>query len=180
MLEIDLKEINKYILSLNNLIKECEEVELNIFKELDNSTTNWQDNKSLLLADNIISDKEETFFFIEKIKERQDILEYIYNSYLKIGNKIKCDINRKTKIINILNNILNEVDVSLKELGRLNYQIYVEKVQRELINIQEELITIKTKITNLFNRLNNFETSINAKINKLDNIKINNIGDYNE
>ena len=67
MLEIDLKEINKYILSLNNLIKECEEVELNIFKELDNSTTNWQDNKSLLLADNIISDKEETFFFIEKI-----------------------------------------------------------------------------------------------------------------
>ena len=64
MLEIDLKEINKYILSLNNLIKECEEVELNIFKELDNSTTNWQDNKSLLLADNIISDKEETFFFI--------------------------------------------------------------------------------------------------------------------
>ncbi len=180
MLEIDLKEINKYILSLNNLIKECEEVELNIFKELDNSTTNWQDNKSLLLADNIISDKEETFFFIEKIKERQDILEYIYNSYLKIGNKIKCDINRKTKIINILNNILNEVDVSLKELGRLNYQIYVEKVQRELIDIQEELITIKTKITNLFNRLNNFETSINAKINKLDNIKINNIGDYNE
>ena len=180
MLEIDLKEINKYILSLNNLIKECEEAELNIFKELDNSTTNWQDNKSLLLADNIISDKEETFFFIEKIKERQDILEYIYNSYLKIGNKIKCDINRKTKIINILNNILNEVDVSLKELGRLNYQIYVEKVQRELINIQEELITIKTKITNLFNRLNNFETSINAKINKLDNIKINNIGDYNE
>ena len=128
MLEIDLKEINKYILSLNNLIKECEEVELNIFKELDNSTTNWQDNKSLLLADNIISDKEETFFFIEKIKERQDILEYIYNSYLKIGNKIKCDINRKTKIINILNNILNEVDVSLKELGRINYQIYVEKV----------------------------------------------------
>ena len=64
MLEIDLKEINKYILSLNNLIKECEEVELNIFKELDNSTTNWQDNKSFLLADNIISDKEETFFFI--------------------------------------------------------------------------------------------------------------------
>ena len=180
MLEIDLKEINKYILSLNNLIKECEEVELNLFKELDNSTTNWQDNKSLLLADNIISDKEETFFFIEKIKERHDILEYIYDSYIKIGNKIKCDINRKTKIINILNNILNEINVSLKELSRLNYQIYIEKIQKELIVIEEELISIKAKIANLFNRINNFETSINAKINKLDNIKINNIGDYNE
>ena len=32
MLEIDLKEINKYILSLNNLIKECEEIEINLFK----------------------------------------------------------------------------------------------------------------------------------------------------
>jgi len=184
VIEINLYDLQNDIISLQSLISEYESIILNLFNMLKDSCINWQDGNSLNFEDNIYLDKNEIGLYLDSIKDKKELLSYIYEKYITIGSKVKCNLDKKSLILNKINTCYNIANSIVNEFNKIDKGFYyqeqrnIENQKNKIIKVRNKLNDLKTSVTNLYKKLEGIEESVENKIKSLEEIKINDFG-YN-
>lgn len=179
MVDVNIKELSENINNLNLLIDEYDEIQLNLFNELDNSCISWQDGNSLLFNDYIYLDKQETVLFVEHLRQKKEVFDYICERYNDIGKKISCNLNSRTTVENMINNCYNQVNSILREFNKIDNNIdykemlLINQQKNKLISIRNQLYQVKKDTINMYDKIEKIEEDIKNKIVSLEEIQIN-------
>ena len=170
MISIDVKNIGYNISKLNKTIEEYESTYLNLFNTTNSIQTLWTGVVAENYFEEINHDKLETQKLIEKIKNRQELYKYIYDSYKELGNKINCNLNAKDEIITKINNCIN----TSKEILKIYESIDITKNYKEKEKIQKHqettkkilkrYKTIKENVQMIYSNIEEIEKKINKEL----------------
>ena len=177
MLKVNLYNI-KMILSgkngINTILDNYETDVLEIFNTLEDIYTNyWQDGIALRFKDEMVIEKSNSLKFLACLQERKKLINYIYNSYLKIGMTIYYEKNNKMAYLNNLKNIISGLKVTENNLSNIyaSNNVYannnLKETLRKLKNVRYKLNNYYIKVTNLIKQIEEIESSIKAKVNSL-------------
>ena len=177
MLKVNLYNI-KMILSgkngINTILDNYETDVLEIFNTLEDIYTNyWQDGIALRFKDEMVIEKSNSLKFLACLQERKTLINYIYNSYLKIGMIIYYEKNNKMSYLNNLKNIISSLRVTENNLGNIyvSNNVYannnLKETLRKLKNIRYKLNNYYMQVSNLVKQIEEIESGIKAKINSL-------------
>lgn len=177
MLKVNLYNI-KMILSgkngINTILDNYETDVLEIFNTLEDIYTNyWQDGIALRFKDEMVIEKSNSLKFLACLQERKTLINYIYNSYLKIGMIIYYEKNNKMSYLNNLKNIISSLKVTENNLGNIyvSNNVYannnLKETLRKLKNIRYKLNNYYMQVSNLVKQIEEIESGIKAKINSL-------------
>ena len=177
MLKVNLYNI-KMILSgkngINTILDNYETDVLEIFNTLEDIYTNyWQDGIALRFKDEMVIEKSNSLKFLTCLQERKTLINYIYNSYLKIGMIIYYEKNNKMSYLNNLKNIISSLKVTENNLGNIyvSNNVYannnLKETLRKLKNVRYKLNNYFMQVSNLVKQIEEIESGIKAKINSL-------------
>ena len=177
MLKVNLYNI-KMILSgkngINTILDNYETDVLEIFNTLEDIYTNyWQDGIALRFKDEMVIEKSNSLKFLACLQERKTLINYIYNSYLKIGMIIYYEKNNKMSYLNNLKNIISSLKVTENNLGNIyvSNNVYannnLKETLRKLKNVRYKLNNYFMQVSNLVKQIEEIESGIKAKINSL-------------
>lgn len=177
MLKVNLYNI-KMILSgkngINTILDNYETDVLEIFNTLEDIYTNyWQDGIALRFKDEMVIEKSNSLKFLACLQERKTLINYIYNSYLKIGMIIYYEKNNKMSYLNNLKNIISSLKVTENNLGNIyvSNNVYannnLKETLRKLKNVRYKLNNYYMQVSNLIKQIEEIESGIKAKINSL-------------
>lgn len=177
MLKVNLYNI-KMILSgkngINTILDNYETDVLEIFNTLEDIYTNyWQDGIALRFKDEMVIEKSNSLKFLACLQERKTLINYIYNSYLKIGMTIYYEKNNKMSYLNNLKNIISSLKVTENNLGNIyvSNNVYannnLKETLRKLKNVRYKLNNYYMQVSNLVKQIEEIENGIKAKINSL-------------
>lgn len=186
MIKVDVIELQKYVIELQNLIEELELIQLNLFNQVKEGTMNWQDGHSIRFNDGIYNEKKEANMFLSSLKNKVDIYNYICDKYSEIGKKIFCSLNNKDQLLNVIDSCYNETIKILNEYEEIDISFFYNEKKliflqkNKLLQVKNDLTDIKTHIINIFKQIENIEKEIKIKIELLDKIKLNSFEYYEE
>lgn len=177
MLKVNLYNI-KMILSgkngIDTILDNYETDVLEIFNTLEDIYTNyWQDGIALRFKDEMVIEKSNSLKFLACLQERKTLINYIYNSYLKIGMIIYYEKNNKMSYLNNLKNIISSLKVTENNLGNIyvSNNVYannnLKETLRKLKNVRYKLNNYYMQVSNLVKQIEEIESGIKAKINSL-------------
>ena len=177
MLKVNLYNI-KMILSgkngIDTILDNYETDVLEIFNTLEDIYTNyWQDGIALRFKDEMVIEKSNSLKFLACLQERKTLINYIYNSYLKIGMIIYYEKNNKMSYLNNLKNIISCLKVTENNLGNIyvSNNVYannnLKETLRKLKNVRYKLNNYFMQVSNLVKQIEEIESGIKAKINSL-------------
>lgn len=184
MLEVNNINLRKEIEQLSTLINEYEEIQLNMFNQLKDSSINWQDGNSIEFENKIYLEKQESNSLLQCLKDKKEILEFIFDKYSEMGKKIKCNLNNKSTVINSILNCQSQINNILNDFNKIDTSFYyseknlILKQKQNLLNVKKELLAVKKSIEKNYQKIEEIEKEIKSKINTLVDIKINDF-DYN-
>lgn len=178
MIEINIMDLKKEIDEVNKYISEYEEVQLNLFNQLKESTINWQDEFSRQFESKIYLDKKETYILLCQLKDKNEVYNYAYNQYKEIGKKISCNLNNKNTIITTIDNCILQANSIINQFNAIDNSFYyweyqtIEDCKNKVINVKNKLRNVLSNIRNIYQKIENIEIEVNAKIKELEEIKI--------
>ena len=170
---IDVNNIKDEIVKLNDLLDKYEDNYLNLYNEINNASSYWNDLISVKFFDSCKIEKIETKTTLEEIKSIIDIYNYILEKYQEIGKKIKFEIKNRDIVINGFNNYIIKVDDLIREYNSINFncnikisnmlndQLYKLKNNRKILN------NIKDKVKDIFDNIEEIEKEINLRLSKI-------------
>ena len=170
---IDVNNIKDEIVKLNDLLDKYKDNYLNLYNEINNASSYWNDLISVKFFDSCKIEKIETKTTLEEIKSIIDIYNYILEKYQEIGKKIKFEIKNRDIVINGFNNYIIKVDDLIREYNSINFncnikisnmlndQLYKLKNNRKILN------NIKDKVKDIFDNIEEIEKEINLRLSKI-------------
>lgn len=178
MIELDIKEIKKEVIILDDLLKKYEEINLNLFNELKDVCINWQDGDSKIFETKIYDEKIETSTLINTLKDTINIFRNIVSSYQEIGQTIKCNLNQKNNIINTINTCLNQANDIIRQYNYINAsfdsteQIRLNNQKNKMYLLRDKLLTIKEDLIRTCKKIETIETNIQKSFQNLEPLTI--------
>lgn len=181
-LEIDIGELSECMRSISALITEYEEIKMNLFKELRDSTTiNWRDGNSVSFEQALHSESQETDLFLESLKIRKDLLNYIYTKYSVIGKKIKCDMGAKKGVLAQIDECHGRAVKIIEDFDDIDFSFTYHRIddilnqKNKIISVRDELAEMKRRVSKMFEKIEKIENQIALRMKKLEEIKINDL-----
>ena len=178
IVDVNVPNLANAINSLKSIISEYEEIELNLFNQLNDScVNNWQDKYSKEFEGKMQLDKQEAQLILESLNEKKEVYNFIHDRYGEIARKIKVNLSGRSRVISSLErcynnartaiNLFNSVDTGYRFGG----EILAQKAKIE--KVKNEISDLKIEVNNLYNKIEEIEQQIKAKINALEVVNIN-------
>ena len=184
MLDINVNEIKAIVDNLKGIIDEYEEIQLNLFSQLRDSCINWHDINSMEFDNKLYLEKQEADLFLQTLRSKREIFNFIYDKYSEIGKKITCNLNNKTSLINSINDCYNQAVSIVNEFNYVDFGFWYNErdtilAQRaKAIAVRDKIDSIRRSVAAIFSKIENIEALVCEKIKMLDEIKISDL-DYN-
>ena len=184
MLEVNVSDLKNDLETLNLLIEQYDDIRLNLFNQLKESCINWQDANSIEFDNKIYLEKQESDLFLQSLKDKKEVFDYICDKYSEIGKSIKFNLESKDTIIHTIDNCYNKVVDLLSEFDKIDRsfsypeQYSIQRQRKRILEIKAKLSDIKNEIFKNYKKIADIENKVSVKISKLETIKINSF-DYN-
>ena len=177
-MEVNTKELQKELRHLDLLMKDWEEIQFNLYHQLEKATDHWQDERSRVFYEKIHTEKNNTDKVLNQLKDIQEIYQYLYESYHQFGTVIYCEVTERKKVfqkmeiyVENLKKIyveLNQVDTSFAYPESNSILEIRGKIALQLKNLND----LKNKIQSFLTRVEEIEKEVSLKTSKLQNILI--------
>ena len=172
MININTKNINSEIIGLNQLIEDYTTNYLNLFNTINQLQSSWVGPTAETYFEQIDQDKAKTTKMLNKIKDQNSIYKYIYDSYRKIGNSIKCNLNSKEELIKKVKSCIDKTTEILKIYQTIGVEKSYEeresiiKKKEKTKQILSKYKEIKENINNTYSKIEEIEQEVNIMINR--------------
>ena len=185
-MEVNVEKIKVELEKYNRLIDDYEDLYLQLYFELNYSSSYWNDGNSFNFYEKIKKDKNKITLAITELKEIKKVYEYIIDSYERFGNKISFNLRRKYNVLEKIDNYLIELDKIIKLYEELDYENLVEEKiildnQKDtLLKLKNRMTEMRENVKDLFDKLEEIEKNIHYRISKIsiEKLKIQDINDF--
>ncbi len=183
---VNISSLKQEIGKLKNIIDKYEETNLNIYNAFSYASSFWSDINSKKFFSDIESEHQQVNKIIEEFNEFQDIYQYIIDSYEKIGNYCKYDLNYKEKVISAIESYIEKLKIVIKYYNQLDLSFCAD-IASQILGEKAKLMTNLEKInSSLYNikkfyeEIEEIDQQVNSKLAKLniDIIQENIIDEY--
>lgn len=170
-------------INVTNLESECNKLNseleifynnyLNIYNELNNANSYWQDYHSRLFFSNANSEKNKVNNTYNEINELKNIYKYLIDEYKSIGRKIKVNLDGKDEIISKFNNFHDKINELISIYNSLDLAFcpsIANKLNNQkdrIVKIKEEMLSSKNKIKKILEKIESIEDEINVRVSKM-------------
>lgn len=174
-MKIDIVGLNPEIVKFSNLLKQYNELYLNIYNKIKEIEKYWNGPYSVSFMDNIEKEKQKISLIIEDLSTVNSLYKYIYDSYKGLGKNIYFDENNSDTLIKKFDSYLQILNIIITKYNSINTNYYNEvretiNVHKSKINaIKDQTMALKSKNNEMILKLNKIEENIKTK---LDNIEI--------
>ncbi len=183
MVEVDISRLGNIVQELKSLIDDYDVIQLNIFNQLKDSFTNWQDGNSITFENKIKDEKVSSDVFLVALESNREVFQYVYDEYKKIGNKLHINLDKKNSIMSTIDECLTCLDDILSDLNGVTRSFYYRELN--LINNQRDIFTacksniqkLKNKIKELYKKVEMIEEKVSSQVARIEMINVNNF-DY--
>lgn len=171
---INISSIKKEVMQLNNLIEDYELNFLNLYNEVSKTSNNWKDAHATSFYKDLELKKIKVASTIDELKNVKDIYKYIQEKYELLGKKIEFNLNYKSKVLNNLNNYIEQTKEIIYNYESLDLSFcpyeakYIRNEVYKLKQNKNKLIEYKNNITKKFDYIDEIEKSIKQKISKIE------------
>ncbi len=182
MIEVDTANLKTALTTLETLINEYEEIELNLFNQLNQVGIDWQDGNATIFADKIYLDKKESDLYVQSLKAKKDVTAYVYERYSSLGKKIRCNLNSRTTVLRALEECQNRAISLARSFENIDINVLmtekdiVESQRKKINKVAATLTEIKKDTSKMYDQIETIEKNVEAKIRDLEKIKINDFG----
>lgn len=168
-MEINTSELKKHVTDLESLLKDYDEIKLNLFNQLKNSVMNWQDGNSLLFDNAMYIEKQEAENFYESLNQKKELFQTIYEKYCDIGKKIECKLGNKNALIRTVDYCISYANNAISELGSVDSSVVsVSGFKSSIEGVKRDLEDVKQKLVSMFDRIEQAEVEIKSKVRELE------------
>lgn len=170
---INISNVQKEVIQLNNLIEDYELTFLNLYNEVNKISNYWKDEHAKAFYKDLDHRKIKVANTIDELKKIKNIYKYIQEKYELLGKKIEFNLNYKNKILNKLINYIDKVKdiINNYESLDLSFCPYESKyIRNELSRLRQhknELIKYKSNVEKKFNYIEETEKNIKIQISKI-------------
>lgn len=179
MIEVNIPTLKESILEYKEILKKIEENNADIIYNFEQLSKYWQDERINKLKTNFNIEKQKIINLESNIKTQLSIYNELETNYIKLGNKIKCNLNSKSTVLLKVDNIIsiiNKIITQYNNLGDISfyprsYIIYNQK--KDIYNILQDYKTIRKNITDTYNTIEEIEKNVSEKLNAITIEKIN-------
>ncbi len=177
-MEIKVIKLKEELNDLNSLIKQYEEINLNLYHEIEESTNYWTDNHAMKFFEAISNEKKEVTLTIEELKKTRDIYDYLVKKYKKIGDQINCNINNRKKALSSINLYVEKINEIITNYNNLDLSFcpevrnYLQIEKNKFINIKDQLEKVSKEMEDTFAYIENMEEEIKLRLSKINIRKI--------
>ncbi len=178
MLEVNVTNLKNELVKMETIIHEYEEIELNLFHQLNDSCVNWQDGNSQIFSDKIDIEQRETNELLDLLKNEQETYQFIVDKYQTIGKKIECQLAHKQSILSAVeecksgaNSVISSFDGVDSGISGSIYSAIMDQ-KRKVQSVLEQLSSFASAVTNMYAKIEQIEREIGAKMRMLKEINI--------
>ena len=179
-MELDLNTLLKQYHTLRAQYSSLEESELNLFNHLSNIVNmDWNDGNSQLFAKVVDAERNETDIFRICIWNHISVFEYIYNRYSVLGKKIRCDLEKKDKVLSAVDQCISSVSSLNGTFSSMNLsfgysEFHTLRSKKQMFNkMQNDLTNVRNHLAALYKKIEGIESDIGSKTRELDIFKPN-------
>ena len=136
-------------------------------------TFDWIDGNSIDFAKAIEPEKIEIDVYDAYVLDIVNLYKFIYNKYIVLGRRIKCNLDKREAILNSIDACINSVQNIINEFN--NTDLYLPfslfgrlRSAKELCEkIKRQLTQIRGYFVDLYKKINEIESEIATKIREL-------------
>ncbi len=179
MIEIDTTKLKNELVRMETLLDEYEDIELNLFNQLNTALIDWQDGNSRTFERQVDLDRKETDLYMRSMRSKKEIFDYVYDKYRELGHRITIDLNGKTSVLGAIDACYDTVIDLERRLNQLDSSFdrtiseYAYTSKNKMRSIKANLSEMRTAVKKIYARVEDIEESVENRIKKLEEIKIN-------
>lgn len=176
-MEICVSNLKEQLSKFEKKLEEYDTNYLNIYGNLGNSKTSWQDAKANDFFSVCDEKKVKVQTLIDSSYDLIGIYKFVVSKYEKLGDEIKVTLSEKNTILNSIDEYLREVDNIISHYQRLSLWF----CPNEAYTIRGQLSKMKTnkgkiedlrkEIKDIYSLIEQTEQEVNTKISRL-NVEI--------
>ncbi len=178
MLNINVKEMKSIINKIDTFNNNYEEIIMNLFKLLEETSLSWEDNKAYEFRNRIYYDKNETYKLLNLLRKYNNLNSFLCEKYENIGNNIVYDINSKDKLLKELDDNYKYSISITKDFDKIDKNIIYPE-GRSLLTQKEKIIAVSKKLEEIKSsfileckKIEDIEDYFNIKLKDLEEITI--------
>ncbi len=187
MIEVDLKKINDSIKTYTNVLNNLSSNDAIIESKFNELKNYWNNPNSAKLYNALSSTTKQVKFLESDIRAQLGVYNYIYNSYGKLGNKVKFNNYNESHIDYKLDIIVEQFEDVLTYWGRIGYEQgkvtwfpksnVIYNLRNDYLKARDAFDDIKDAIDSKMNYIKNVEKEISKKVSNIDveNIVVNDL-----
>lgn len=174
-MEINIKEMSIILKELGKLVDEYELNHYSYYNEINTSSTVWNSTNNEMLINEVDNQKIQINGFISFLKNYILIYYRLVNELSYLGDNIKFYLEKKDKIIEIIDIIITLYDEIIKIYESITTTYSDESIVSQKKETEEMLKTImelKDFINELYEKINDMNIFMKSKLDNLDNVII--------
>ena len=156
-MEINIKEMSVILNRLGELVEDYELNHLSYYNELNTTDSIWNSTNNEMLINEVNNQKSQINLFIDFLKGYILIFYRLVNELSYYGDHVKFNLNKKDKVFDKINEIINIYDEIIKiyeviefsETSLTEQKAFVKEMFDEMLEIKEFINDFYTKISDM-------------------------------
>ncbi|HBA37658.1 MAG TPA: hypothetical protein DCY94_02955 [Firmicutes bacterium] len=179
MVEVDTTKLKTELTKLQTFIDEYEEIELNLFNQLNSSLIDWQDGNSIRFENQVNLDRKESNLYFGTIQSKKNLFDFIYEKYRELGKRISCNLNSKTSVMRTVEDCYNQAAGLIRDFDSIDRSLdrtlttLIDLNKKNVMQARDNLSEMKVQIKRMYDRIEAIEKEVETRIKNLERTKIN-------
>lgn len=173
MIEVNIEKLNDLLVSYDNFIKQLDDNNFELISEFNIIKKYWHDQRCINMYSSFELEKNRIIKNVDNIKKQEDLYRYIMTEYKSLGNKIRCDLDKKDTVIEKINLVienLNTIIGQYNNIGDIGFYRGAHKIRsqkKKLQNVLDSFNNMKDELIEKYHEISEIESNIQEKLTDL-------------
>ena len=172
-MQVNIANMKIRLITLTNKLNNYQEDLLNLYNELNNATSYWQDNHATKFFNNVQKEELKANNLVNELTSLQEIYTYLVEKYETLGTKIVFELDKKNTCLTKIDSFLAKIAQIINTYNHLDTSFcpleakYIQSEKKKLSQIAENIKTIRKDLKTIFNEIEETEKNIQHKLSKI-------------
>lgn len=178
-MNVNVSSLRSEIVKLKSLLKDYEDNYLNLYNEINTTSSYWKDEESFKFFDLVPKEKLEVKNVLDQAYSVLDIYSFVVSKYQEIGNRIQVDLSKRDIVYSNFNNYIDQLGDIIKCYKNLDISfcrgskegILILNELNILEGLKKDVIETFDKVKDIYKKIYEIESEVNNRISKIGNYK---------
>ena len=180
-MQVNISSLKDSVVKFDKDIKSFEEASFNLYQNIEAMGTYWKTSITEAFFSSFEEEKAVTKDMIANMKKFKNIHQYIIDSLEKYGKKIDVDLDLRDKVLSSFDTYAKEENKIIDIYNTIDMSYFtnetndLKKDKALVIDSKNKINKLEDAFKNMFDRIEEVEYGVDAKLNSINILQINDI-----